>query len=146
MKSSSTETNTQQGGCLQKHLRMKWEIGYVEDRRFIEVKTTGAMGFDENKKLCEEMLAAGRIKKVNAFLVDQKETAFGLSVFEIDRLPELFSNLGFGIMDKTAILVNADSTSRPLLSFLQDVFGFSSLRVCIFTDSQEAVAWLKKRV
>jgi len=138
---AKTPYNTQ----LSENIRMKWKIDYVEDQAIIRVKTSGLMSWDDKKKLCEEMLAAGRKKNTIAFLVDQQETSFGLSVLEIDRLPEMFRNIGFSIKDKVAILINSDSSNRPLFSFLQDVFTLSSLRVCVFTNSQEATAWLKAK-
>jgi hypothetical protein len=131
---------------MPEHIRMKWKIDYVEDQGIIEAKTSGLMSRDDKKKLCEEMLAAGRQKNINAFLIDQKETSFGLSVLEIDRLPEMFRSIGFDIRDKIAVLVNSESSNKPLFNFLQNVFTLGSLQLCVFTDSQEATAWLRKRV
>ncbi|MGD0572942.1 MAG: hypothetical protein ABSB11_07950 [Sedimentisphaerales bacterium] len=90
------------------------------------------------------MLATGRQKNANAFLVDQKEATFGLSVLEIDRLPETFRNIGFSNTDRIAILVNSESTNSNLFTFLQNVFTINSLQIRVFTDPDEATAWLKK--
>jgi hypothetical protein len=145
MKTTSSEAKTCPNTQLPERIRMKWEIGYVEDQGIIKAKTSGLMSWNDKKKLSEEMLAAGRTKNVNAFLVDQKETSFGLSVLEIDRLPEMFRNIGFDIKDKIAILINSDLSNKPLFKFLQDVFSLSSLSVRVFTDTDEATAWLKKK-
>jgi hypothetical protein len=146
MKITPSKEETPHADQLPEHRRMKWKIDYVEDQGIIKAKTSGLMSADDKKKLCEEMLAAGRQKNVNAFLIDQKETSFGLSVLEIDRLPEMFRSIGFDIKDKIAVMVNSESSNKPLFNFLQNVFALSSLRLCVFTDSQEAIAWLKKRV
>ena len=138
---AKTPYNTQ----LSEHIRMKWKIDCVEDQKIIMAKTSGLMSWDDKKKLCEEMLAAGRKKNISEFLVDQKETSFGLSVLEIDRLPDMFRNIGFDTKDRMAILINSDSSNSALFSFLQDVFTLSSLRVQVFTDPDEATAWLKKK-
>jgi len=90
------------------------------------------------------MLATGRQKNVNAFLVDQKETAFGLSVLEVDRLPEKFRNIGFSDTDKIAILINPESANSNMFTFLQNVFTINLLQIRVFTDPDEATAWLKK--
>jgi hypothetical protein len=103
------------------------------------------MGLHDNIKLSEEMLAAGRQKNVNAFLVDQKETLLGLSVLEIDRLPGIFREMEFGDKDKIAILFKPDSPNSNLLQFLQNVFSLKSLQIRIFTDPEEATAWLKAK-
>jgi hypothetical protein len=123
---------------------MKWEIDYIKDHGIVEVKTSGRMSWDDKKKLSEETLAAGRKKNVNAFLMNQKETAFGLSVLEIDRLPAMFQDVGFGPEDKLAILINPDSVKGGLFKFLQNVLYLSSLKIQVFTDPAEATAWLKK--
>jgi hypothetical protein len=124
---------------------MKWEIDYIEDHGIVKVKTSGRIGWDDKIKFSEEMLAAGRSKNVNAFLVDQQETAFGLSVLEVDRLPDIFRNIGFSVKDKMAILVNPESPNRNLFTFLQNVFTINSLQIRVFTDPDEATAWLKKK-
>ncbi len=124
---------------------MKWKIECLEDRGIVQAKTSGQMGWDDKIKLSEEMLAAGREKNVNAFLVDNKGTAFGLSVLEIDHLPATLKEIGFGLKDKMAILVNPDSQNSGLLRFLQNVAVLNSLQIRVFTDPEEATAWLKAK-
>ena len=86
------------------------------------------------------MLAAGRKNNVNTFFVDQKETSFGLSVLEIDRLPSMLKEIGFSPNDKLAILINHDLLKGDLFKFLQNV--------CLlrFNDAEKATAWLKKKI
>ena len=124
---------------------MKWEIDYIEDHGIVKAKTSGQIGWNDKIKLSEEMLAAGRAKNANAFLVDHKETAFGLSVLEIDRLPDTFRSIGFSEKDKMAILCSPESPNKDLFVFLQNVFTLSSLQIRVFTDPDEATAWLKKK-
>jgi hypothetical protein len=124
---------------------MKWKIDYIEDHGIVKVKTSGQMRWDDKIKLSEETLAAGRQKNVNAFLVDHKEAAFGLSVLEIDRLPAMFKDIGFGPKDKMAILVNPESPNSNLFTFLQNVFDINSLQIKVFTNPAEADAWLKNK-
>jgi hypothetical protein len=145
MKTAPSKTETRCVTPLPANSQMKWKIDCIEDQGIINVKTSGLMSWNDKKKLCEEMLAAGRPKNINAFLVDQKETSLGLSILEIDSMPGLFRKIGFDIKDKMAILINSDSSNKPLFSFLQDVFTLSPLQVCVFTDSKEATAWLKTK-
>jgi len=77
--------------------------------------------------------------------MDQKETSVGLSILEIDSLPDLFRKIGFELKDKMAIVINLDSSNKALFDFLQNVFTLSSLRVCVFTSFEEAAAWFKKK-
>ena len=57
----------------------------------------------------------------------------------------MFMKIGFDFKDKMAILINPDSSNKPLLSFLQNVFFLSSLQIKLFSDLEEATAWLKKK-
>jgi hypothetical protein len=145
MSATPSKLKVLSGTQVSEHIRMKWKIECAEDQKIIMVKTSGLMSLDDKKKLCEEMLAAGRKKNIKAFLVDLKETSLGLSILEIDSLPDIFRKIGFDIKDKVAILVNSDSSNNPLFSFLQDVFTLSELRVQVFTDIEEAAEWLNAK-
>ena len=124
---------------------MKWKIECLEDRGIVQAKTSGQMGWNDKIRLSKEMLAAGREKSVNKFLVDEKETVFGLSVLEIDNLPATLKEIGFGLKDKIAILVNPDSQNSGLLRFLQNVAILNSLQIRVFADPEEATDWLKAK-
>jgi hypothetical protein len=142
MTPAPSKVKTASGTHLLENIRMKWKIDCDEDRQIIVAKTSGLMSWDDMKKLCEETLAAGRKNNIGAFLVDQKETSLGLSVLEVDRLPDLFRKTGFDLKDRMALLVNSDASNKPLFTFLQDVFTLGLLQVKVFTDPQKAADWL----
>jgi hypothetical protein len=127
------------------HARLKWQIDFDQERQIILVKTRGVISWEDKKKLNEDMLAAGSKNNVNAFLVDQKETSFGLSVLEIDRLPSMLTEIGFSPNHKLAILINHDSLKGNLFKFLQNVCSLRSMQIRVFDDTEKATAWLKKK-
>jgi len=127
------------------HSRLKWQIDFDQERQILLVKTSGVISWEDKKKLNKEMLAAGRKNNVNAFLVDQKETSFGLSVLEIDRLPSMLKEIGFSSNHKLAILINQDSLKGNLYKFLQNVCLLRSMQIRVFNDTEKAAAWLKKK-
>ena len=127
------------------HTRLKWQIDFDQERQIIPVKTRGLISWEDKKKFIEEMFAAGRKNNVNAFLVDQKETRFVLSVLEIDRLASMLKEIGFGPDNKLAILINHDSSKGDLFKFLQNVCSLSSMQIQVFNDTEKATAWLKKK-
>ena len=127
------------------HARLKWQIDFDQERQIILVKTRGLISWEDKKKFSEEMLAAGRKNNVNTFFVDQKETSFGLSVLEIDRLPSMLKEIGFSPNDKLAILINHDSLKGDLFKFLQNVCSLNSMQIQVFNDNEKATAWLKKK-
>jgi hypothetical protein len=125
--------------------RLKWQIDFIEELGIVRVKTKGLMDWEYKRKLCEEMLAAGRKNNMKAFLVDQKESVFGLSVLEIDRLPVVLKDIGFTQQDKLAVLVNPDSLKDDLFKFLQNVCVLKSMQIRVFDDAEKATTWLKKK-
>jgi hypothetical protein len=133
-------------GVLLGHTPMTWKIECIENHGIVKIKTSGSMNLQDNKKFSEEALATGRGKNVNAFLVDQQESHFGLSILEIDQIPKIFRDAGFNPSDKLAILVNPESISKDLLKFIEDVFYLSSLQIKIFSDADEAKYWLKEKI
>ncbi len=145
MTATPLKVKTSSSTQMPEHIRMKWKIEFAEDKKIIMAKTSGLMGWDDKKRLCEELIAAGRRKNIKSFLVDQKDTSFGLSVLEIDSLPDMFRKTGFDMKDRVAILINSDSSNNALFSFLQDVFTLSELQVQIFTDVEESLVWLKAK-
>ncbi len=124
---------------------MKCKIKYVREQGIVQMKPSGQMSREDRKKLPELMLAAGRENNVNGFLLNQKETAFGLSAPEIRRLPAVLRNKGFSPEDRMAVVINPDSLKSPLFRFLREVLALSTLRVQIFNDNAKAIAWLKER-
>ncbi len=124
---------------------MKFKIKYVREQGIVQVKPSGRMSRDDRRMLAKMMLAAKLENNVNEFLLNQKETAFGLSALEIKRFPVVLRDIGFGPADRVAILVNPDSLKSVLFGFLRDVLALSSLRVQVFIDNANAVAWLKTR-
>jgi hypothetical protein len=140
----SKETNPENANSSE-HNRLKWQIDFDQERQILLVKTRGLISWEDKKKLNEEMLAAGRKNNINAFLVDQKETSFGLSVLEIDRLPSMLTEIGFGPDNKLAILINHDSLKGNLFKFLQNVCSLRSMQIRVFDDTEKATALLKKK-
>jgi hypothetical protein len=124
---------------------MKWQIDYVKDQGIVKVKISGQRSRDDEKKLSEEALAAGRKENINSFLLDQKETAFGLSVIEIDRLPAVLRDTGFGVEDRMAVLINPNLLKSGSFRFLQNVISLGSQQVQVFSDPEEATTWLKAK-
>jgi hypothetical protein len=140
----SKETNSENANSSE-HTRLKWQIDFDQERQIIMVETRGVISWEDKKKFSEEMLAAGRKNNINAFLVDQKETSFGLSVLEIDRMPSMLKEIGFRPNDKLAILINHDSLKGDLFKFLQNVCSLNSMQIQVFNATEKATAWLKKK-
>jgi hypothetical protein len=121
---------------------MKWTIEYNDKEKILFVKTSGAGTWDENKKLCEEILAAARKNKIHRLLVQHKG-GIKLSIVEIDAIPDLLDKLEVCAQDRAALVYDSSSPVNTILTFLRNVLYLRSYQLQLFTDIDKAIAWLK---
>jgi hypothetical protein len=122
---------------------MEWKIDYLEKDGIVSVKTTGPANWDQNRKMCEEALALGRSNSSHEFLVDHRQLEHGLTILQIDKLPEMFKEIGVTAEDKIAIAFDPSSKMSEAFAFFRDTSFVASLQVRLFTKTDEATAWLK---
>jgi hypothetical protein len=119
---------------------MDWTIKYLKKDGIVHAKITGVVTWGENKNMSEEIFSFGRKRDTRRYLLEHPRFEHKLSVLQIDDLPKLFKELGFGTEDKLAFLVNQSSKE---LKFLEDVSRLASLQVKHFTEFEKAQSWLK---
>jgi len=122
---------------------MEWTIEYLKEDGIVCVKTYGRISWDENKQMSEEALAVGRKNGVRKFLVDHRQMEHGLSILQVDKLPEMFKQIGVTAEDKVAILFDAASPMSRTFAFFRDTAFIESLRFGVFNDPAEATEWLE---
>ena len=130
---------------MEGHIRMKFKIKYVQEQGIVQIKPSGQRSRNDRRMLAKTMLEAGRKRHFNSFLLNQTETAFGLSLPEISRLPDILRQTGFGDTDRVAVLLNNGRGKTGLLEFVQDVLAMSCMRIQVFVDNAHAIDWLKSR-
>jgi hypothetical protein len=122
---------------------MDWSVYYLEQDGLVFAKTTSLINWDKNKKLTEEVLSIGRRYGFSRFLIDHRDGTLNLSILEIDDIPKMFKEIGLCPQDKMAILYKPDLSHSSGFVFFQNVSQLASLQVKIFTDKEQALAWLK---
>jgi hypothetical protein len=122
---------------------MEWTIDYLEKDGIVYIRTYGPADWDVNKKMSEEALALGRGKGTHRFLVDHRNLEHGLSILQVDKLPGMLKQIGVTAEDIMAVVYNPSSQMSESFSFFKNASFLESLQVKIFTNSDEAVAWLK---
>ena len=125
---------------------MKWTIKHLEKDGIVTVKTFGQVSWDENKQLSEQALSMGREKSVRKFFVDHRQMEHGLTILQVDELPEMFKEIGVTSEDMVAILFDANSPMSDTFEFFMNAASIESLHFRVFTDQDEAVAWLKSDI
>ena len=122
---------------------MKWKIDYIKNHGIVQAITRGTSSREERIMLSKAVLEAGREMNVKEFLLDQRDSAFGLTPVQIKRLPVILSQTGFGTEDRMAILVNPESLRSVMFRFLREILALNSMRIQVFNDNAKAIAWLK---
>jgi len=124
---------------------MEWKIDYIEEDAIITIKTSGPATWEGNRKMTEEAISLGGKNKTSKFLVDHRNLKPGLSVLQVDDLPLMLKEVGVTGEDKMAILFDPSGQAQMIdsFSFFRDSAILKSLQVRLFTNSEEAITWLK---
>jgi hypothetical protein len=119
---------------------LNWIIDYIADKNIVKVTTSGFITWDEQKKMVEEIVKFGEEKGAGLFLTDHRNLVQGLSILQIDDLPQFHKQVGVKPSDKIAILYAPKDEDQ--FKFFQSVSFLASLNFKIFTDEKEAMDWL----
>ena len=122
---------------------MEWKIDYLEKDGIVLVTTSGIATWDESRKLTEEAIELGRSRGSSRFIVDNRNLESTLPTLQVDKLPEMFKQAGLTSEDRMALVYESSSPLKNTHKFFRDVAFLASLQVRLFTDIDEAIAWLK---
>ncbi len=121
---------------------MEWSVHHLKEQGIVFAKTQGCSTWETYRQFAEAMLETGRQKGVRKFLVDHRDMVLGLSVLEIDDLPEMFRQIGMTDEDRIAVLYDPSAPHSSEFKFLENVSVLASLRLKLFSDKDKAIAWL----
>jgi hypothetical protein len=122
----------------------KWIIGYLQEDNIVFVRNTETLSWEETKELARQLVAEMRKYNSNRLLIEH----FGevkLSILQIDDLPGFIRGLDICDNDRVAICYERNSAFVSLLNFLKNVLIIKSHKLNLFTDKNQAIAWLKSR-
>ena len=124
---------------------MEWAVEYLAEEAVVHVTLSGPADLEQHKEVCEKAVALARSNGTNRFFVDDRKLTHGMSVLQIDYLPELLKESGLTNQDRVAIVFNeaAPEKEKKEFGFFMNTSNLSSLQVRNFTDIEEAMAWLK---
>ena len=122
---------------------MEWTINRLEKDNIICMKTLGPADWDQNKKMCEEAFSLAQKHGSHRFIVDHRKLEHGLSILQIDDIPEMLKQIGVTPQDKVAMLFDPASPISDAVKFFRDAAFLASLQLRIFSDKDKAIAWLK---
>jgi hypothetical protein len=122
---------------------MEWNIDYLEKDGIIAVKLLSPIGIEKVKELCEEIVSLRDKHNARKYLVDHRGVEILISVLDIDDIPDMLRKIGSDFKGKTAFLLDSAALKNDLFSFLKNVLVLASMQLELFTDEDEALAWLR---
>src|SRR4030042_6909075 len=122
---------------------MDWTIKYLKEDGIVHAKITGVVTWSECRKMSEEIFSLGRKKDSHRYLLEYQQFEHNLTLLQIDDMPKLLKELGFGAEDKMAIVTEPSSRHIKELEFLRNVARLASLQVRHFTDYEKGAEWLR---
>ena len=119
---------------------MEWTIDYIEEQSIAHAKILGPITWDENKQMCEEVHQFAQNRNTHKYLVDCRDIETTLSILQMDKLPEMLKEIGATDDDSIAILYSPSQGGE--YKFFQSVSKIARLNLRLFTNEDEAIAWL----
>jgi hypothetical protein len=122
---------------------MDWTVEYLKEEGIVHAKITGVVTWGECRKMIEEFFSYGRKQEVHRYLLECSQFEHNLTLLQIDDMPKLLKEIGFGAEDKMAIVVESSSRHIKELKFLENVARLAKLHLRHFTDYEKGGEWLR---
>ena len=122
---------------------MEWTIDYLEEVGIVFIKMLRSIDLEGTTQLCIEANSSAREHQSHRYLVDHRGVDVVLTVLDIDKIPGIFREIGADFEGKTAILLDSSAPKVNLFHFLKNVLSLESMHFELFSDKDEAIAWLR---
>jgi hypothetical protein len=122
---------------------MEWTVGHLEEHNIVFVKILSPADMEGTREFVLEANSLAREHNTHRYLVDHRGVDVVMSVLDIDKIPGLLEELNADLGGKTAILMDSSAPKKNLFNFLKNVFHLLPMRFEVFSDEDEAIAWLK---
>ena len=122
---------------------MEWKIDYLEKDGIVVSKVTGLMDWEQHRKWCKEAFSAARKHNAHKMLNDLRDMVPSFTILQIDDLPKVLKEAGAGPEHRIAAVYDPSSPHSSEFAFFRDVAAITSIKVKLFSSTEEALAWLK---
>jgi hypothetical protein len=122
---------------------MEWNIDYLEKDGIIFVKLLNSIGLEQMEQLFEEVESLTRKHNAYKYLIDHRGVEVVITVLDIDNIPDMLLKIHPDFKGKGAVLLDPSLLKNDLFIFLKNVLVLASMQLELFTDEDEALAWLR---
>jgi hypothetical protein len=121
---------------------MEWITDYLEEDDIVIVKILIPLKIERLKSLCQQISSLARECESHKYLIDLRGVANVMSVLDLDKVPEIIRDL-YDPKGKIALLLDPPALNSTVYKFIKNVLFLASMQIKLFSDRDEAIAWLK---
>ena len=122
---------------------MGWTVDYLEDDDVVLVRLLSPLKIEDLKMLLQNMTTLAVEHHSHKYLVDHRGIAAGMSVLDLEKVPEIVKDIGVDPEAKVVILVDPSAPHGNLFTFVKNVLNLASIQIKLFYNKDEALTWLK---
>ena len=122
---------------------MPWQTRLLEPERIVESTFSGLLSPAELVAGFTASVALGKQSDILLFLADCTALEGGHSLLDVFSLLNMFESVGLDRRVKEAVLLGKSTPAADRLEFYETACRNRGYTVRLFSDRDEAVAWLK---
>ena len=123
---------------------MPWSVQLLPGRSVVETVYAGLLSAEELRAAVEATLKLSLASGTATFLGDCSALKGGHSVFDLYELAKVVATLPNKAQFREALLIAPDTTSREDVEFWETTCINRGLKVRLFENRDEALAWLAR--
>jgi hypothetical protein len=122
---------------------MAWQVKYSADDSIVTVKVSGQTNLEDLVRTFAAGIAGAREHHVKRILIDARQMTITSSATQLYGLPGLLQEQGLTRAHKVAIIVSDNLEPNEDFSFLETIFYNRGFSICLYSETTQALAWLK---
>jgi hypothetical protein len=124
---------------------MPWNVRYIEEPNVVETRYSGRLTTDELREVVVATYELAQARGTHLFLGDCSELGAPDSLLDIYSLVKFYETLPVDAGAKEALVLPAAQAVQHDLGFYETVAQNRGFNVRLFTDWEQALAWLTGR-
>jgi hypothetical protein len=124
---------------------MPWDVRYIEESNVVETRYSGRLTTDELHEVVVATFELAKARRTHMYLGDCSELGAPDSLLDIYSLVKFYETLPVDPGAKEALVLPATQAVQDDLGFYETVAQNRGFNVRLFTEREQALAWLTGR-
>jgi hypothetical protein len=122
---------------------MEWHVEVHEEGGIIGLMLSGPATLEQMAQVGAEVIETARRQGFGRYFADARDMTFAVSDILLYDLPGRLEEHGLSRSEQVAVVYPMDSAQKETFLFLENIFVNRGFRFRVFTDVNDAMAWLK---